>query len=84
MELNALYRLRQAQGVVGLADKHGPERLEAACKKALRAGDPTYRTIKGILAAGTESEGEEETARPPSAAAHLHGPERLFEIGGAK
>ena len=51
---NALYRLRAAQGVIGLADKHDPARLEAACAKAITAGDPSYRTIKGILAAGTE------------------------------
>ena len=49
---NALYRLRAAQGVIGLADKHDPARLEAACAKAIAAGDPSYRTVKGILAAG--------------------------------
>jgi hypothetical protein len=51
---NALHRLRSAQGVVGLADKHAPDRLEAACAKALAAGDPSYRTIKEILVAGLE------------------------------
>ena len=50
----ALYRLRAAQGVVGLADRHDPSRLEAACAKAITAGDPSYRTVKGILAAGTD------------------------------
>lgn len=78
MEVNALYRLRQAQGVVGLADKHGPERLEAACARALAVGDPSYRTVRGILAAGTEHEGE-DTQSPPAAPAHLHGPQRLFD-----
>ncbi len=58
MEVNALYRLRQAQGVVGLADKHGPERLDAACRRALAVGDPSYKTVQGILAAGTENDGE--------------------------
>ena len=52
---NALYRLRAAQGVIGLADKHDPGRLEAACAAAITAGDPSYRTVKGILAAGTET-----------------------------
>jgi hypothetical protein len=37
---SALYRLRSAQGVVGLADKHDPGRPEAACAKATAAGDP--------------------------------------------
>jgi len=84
MEVNALYRLRQAQGVVGLADKHGPERLDAACRKALAAGDPTYRTIKGILAAGVEHDQVEEPQSAPTAPAHLHGPDRLFDVEQAQ
>jgi hypothetical protein len=79
MEVNALYRLRQAQGVIGLADKHGAERLEAACARALAVGDPAYRTVRGILAAGTEHDGEEQPETPPAAPAHLHGPQRLFD-----
>jgi hypothetical protein len=34
---NALFRLRAAQGVLGLGDKHTPDRLEAACAKATTA-----------------------------------------------
>ena len=75
LEDNALYRLRAAQGVLHLADRHQPGRLEAACAKAAAAGDPSYRTVKGILAAGTEG-------APPAgdggAAAFLHGPDALF------
>jgi len=75
---NALFRLRAAQGVLGLADKHGPARLELACAKAIAVGDTTYRTIKGVLAAGLEA----DPAPPPTgdggAAAFLHGPSRLF------
>ena len=77
---NALFRLRAAQGVLGLGDKHAPARLEAACAKATTAGDPSYRTIKGILAAGTETT---QTARPTGdagAPAHLHGPDQLFAV----
>jgi hypothetical protein len=84
MEVNALYRLRQAQGVVHLSDTHGPERLEAACRRALRVGDPSYRTVKGILLAGTEHDGEEQSDIPPSAPAHLHGPQALFDIEVAR
>ena len=76
---NVLFRLRAAQGVLGLADKHDPGRLEAACAKATAAGDPSYRTIKGILAAGTET--ASTAARPggdAGAPAHLHGPAQLF------
>ncbi|HZD01460.1 MAG TPA: IS21 family transposase [Actinomycetes bacterium] len=78
LEVNALFRLRAAQGVLGLASRHGPDRLEAACATAIAVGDPSYRTVKGILAAGTE-----HTPTPPptgdgGAAAHLHGPSQLF------
>jgi transposase len=79
MEVNALYRLRQAQGVVHLADKFGAERLEAACRRALAVGDPSYKTVKGILVAGTEADGDQRANVAPSAPAHLHGPQVLFE-----
>lgn len=80
-ELNALHRLRSAQGVVRLAERYTPERLDAACARALAVGDPSYRTVKGILVAGTEHEGEPEPTAP-SAPAHLHGPAALFGIEG--
>jgi hypothetical protein len=45
--------------------------------RPVRAGDPSYRTIKGILAVGAKTD-----PIPPTtgggAAAHLHGPTRLF------
>lgn len=75
---NALFRLRAAQGVLGLADKHDPARLEAACAKATAAGDPSYRTIKGILAAGTEATPAARPRGDAGASAHLHGPAQLF------
>ena len=84
LEVNALFRLRAAQGVLGLRAKHSPTRLEAACAKAIAVGDPSYRTIKGILLAGTETAAE--TGQPPSQAAEvpafLHGPHALFEPPG--
>jgi len=78
MEVNALYRLRSAQGILGLRARHGQGRLEAACAKAITAGDPSYRTIKGILAAGLETEPAPPAAGDGGAAAFLHGPSRLF------
>jgi hypothetical protein len=79
MQVNALYRLRQAQGVVRLADAYDPARLDAACRRAIDVGDPSYKTVKGILAAGTEHD-DDPAQTPPSAPAHLHGPERLFDV----
>jgi len=72
---NALYRLRSAQGVIGLADKHDPSRPEAACAKALAAGDPSYRTVKGILAAGTEHDGVQLPLPGTGVPAWLRGPD---------
>ena len=67
-----------------LAERYSPERLNAACARALAVGDPSYRTVKGILAAGTESEPEPDADSASSAAsAHLHGPEALFGTGRA-
>jgi transposase len=79
LEMGALFRLRAAQGVLGLADKHGSARLEAACGKALAVGDPSYRTIRGILIAGLETEPPLASAGDGGAAAHLHGPAALFD-----
>lgn len=69
-----LYRLRSAQGIIGMADKHDPGRLEAACAKAIAAGDPSYRTVKGILVAGTERDQLPPEAGDAGAAAFLRGP----------
>ena len=82
LEDNALHRLRAAQGVLHLADKHQPGRLEAACAKAAAAGDPSYRTVKGILAAGTEQVPVTAPAGDGGAAAFLHGPGALFAADG--
>ena len=61
-ENQALHRLRSAQGVVGQADKHPAARLDAACRRAIEVGDPGYHTVKGILAAGTEHNGQPDPA----------------------
>jgi transposase len=77
LEINALHRLRSAQGIIGLAERYGIDRLDAACRRAIDVGDPSYRTVKGILKAGTEHDGR---AAPVTliAPAHLHGPAQLF------
>ncbi len=77
---NALYRLRSAQGVVGLAGRHDHGRLEAACAKALAAGDPSYRTIRGILAAGAERDALPAAAGDGGAAAFLRGPASFANV----
>lgn len=77
-EGGVMFKLRQAQGILGMRDKHTPNRLEAACRKALDAGDPSYRTIKGILALGAEADPVQRPTGDGGAAAFLHGPSLLF------
>ncbi|MGH3557962.1 MAG: IS21 family transposase [Mycobacterium sp.] len=74
MAVNAIHRLRSAQGVIAFRKTVGDRRLEAACARAIAVGDPSYRTVKGILAAGTELDGTIEPA-PPQSPAHLRGPQ---------
>ncbi len=62
-----LDRLRTAQAILHLADKHGGARLEAACRRALHFEDVGYGTIKRILVRGLEHEplpGEKPAPRP--------------------
>ncbi|MDQ1247719.1 MAG: hypothetical protein QG597_2090 [Actinomycetota bacterium] len=81
---NALFRLRAAQGILGLRAKYGHDRLENACAAALNAGDPSYRTIKGILAVGADTTHAQATAAGQRSAAtaavpaFLRGPDDLF------
>lgn len=82
LEVDALHRLRSAQGVIRLSERYDADRLDAACARALVVGDPSYRTVKGILAAGTEHEGGSLDS-VPRAPAHLHGPTALFDTSGA-
>jgi transposase len=83
---NALFRLRAAQGILGLRTRYGTDRLENACTAALAAGDGSYRTIKGILAAGADTAHLEEAAAGQRAAAtaavpaFLRGQDSLFAL----
>ena len=78
LAVNALFRLRAAQGVLRLVDRYGPDRLDAACGKAITVGDPNYRTVKGILVAGVEADPLPAASGDGGAAAFLHGPQQLF------
>jgi len=75
-QVNAIHRLRAIQGIIRLREKYGDARLDVACSRALEVGDPHYRTVKGILVAGTEhgedSPGHGDAPTPP---AMLRGPD---------
>jgi hypothetical protein len=51
-----LDHLRAAQGLLGLRERFGASRLEAACTRALKFGAPSYRTIKQILKEGFDQQ----------------------------
>jgi transposase len=77
---NAIHHLRAAQGILRLRDKHGLDRVEAACARAIEAGDPSYRTVKGILAAGTDTDnsiGESDGRHVAAVPAFLRGPDEF-------
>jgi len=59
-----LVNLRAAQGVLRLEKPYGAGRLEAACARALRFGNPRYRTVKTILAKGLDQVRGPEGATP--------------------
>ena len=55
-----LDRLRAAQGVVGLAKRYGPARLEAACARALYFENIQYRSVRMILEKGLDQSSDSE------------------------
>jgi hypothetical protein len=77
---HTLHRLRAVQGILGLADKFAAERVDAACRLALAAGDPSYKTVKGILSIGADTEpAPAQLTLVTPAPAHLRGPAGLFD-----
>ena len=64
-------RLRAAQGVLRLASRYGPTRLEAACVRALAHDSPHYRTVRTILVGGHDLRIEPTYEEP--APIYLHG-----------
>jgi hypothetical protein len=68
--VNAIHRLRAIQGIIRLRGTCGDARLDAACARALHVGDPNYRTVKGILVAGT-GRGDEPPDNPTPSCVRL-------------
>jgi hypothetical protein len=51
-------RLPMARRLLALRDRYGDERLEAACARAWRFDDPSYKTVKHILQQGLDQVAE--------------------------
>jgi hypothetical protein len=61
-----------------LSTNTGVSDWRPACARAIEVGDPSYRTIKGILIAGTEHAGDEPASGAAAAAgAFLRGPDEF-------
>jgi len=60
-----LNRLRAVQGILRMTQKYGPERLEAACRRALFFNELSYRTIKRILVNNLDKKGMPVSGRLP-------------------
>jgi len=78
---HALHYLRQCQGIIGLGEKYGSQRLDAACRVALAFADPAYRTIRNLLDKGIEGQSALPLAEgsAKTVGAYLHGPQALFD-----
>jgi hypothetical protein len=68
-----LDRLRTALGILKLAHKYGPRRLEAACTRALPYDDLAYAKLRRILERGLDQE-----PRTHASASKPLGPRPLF------
>jgi transposase len=66
-----LDRLPTAGRLLKLRHQAGEERLEAACARALAFDDPSYKTVKGILKNGLETEPPLETTTAAPARAFV-------------
>jgi transposase len=80
LDRHAQHYQRQARGVLRLADQYGMERLEAGCARARSFGDPSLRTIKGILERGLDQAAPVTTSRATLAGAFLRGPDALVFV----
>jgi len=64
-------RLRAARRLLRLGQRFSPQRLEAACARALRFDDPAYMTIKRILEQGLDRKELPSRAPTPPALAFV-------------
>jgi hypothetical protein len=80
LEDPVLDRLPSAGRLLRLRQRFGEERLEAACRRALTFGDPSYKTVKRILTQGLENEAEAIPVSLPSATTFAR---RADELVGA-
>jgi hypothetical protein len=57
-------------GIISLSKKFGPERVEAASRRALAIGGVSYTSLKSILVNGLDSKPLPEPVSPNEPVAH--------------
>jgi len=57
---------RSCLGILRLADRYGPERLEAAASRAHAMGADSYRSVRSILERGLDRLPEPDAVTPPA------------------
>jgi len=70
-------RYRAALGIIRLAGRHGAERAEAACARALRLRSCSYRSVESILRTGLDRQplpGDAPALAPHPAHDNVRGP----------
>lgn len=74
---------RSCLGLMSLAKRYGPERLGAACARALASGATSYSSVKSILAEGLDRVPLPSSAKlpPPPAHENLRGPRYWADEG---
>jgi len=61
---------RACMGIKRLGETYGPDRLEAACQRALAIQSPSYRSVKSILENGLDRKPLNAPSPEPPAIAH--------------
>jgi transposase len=75
-----LYRVPTAGRLVRLKNRYGTERLEAAAQRALWFEDPSYKTVKRILAEGLDQEETTMPVRMPPATTFARSADELVGV----
>jgi transposase len=57
---------RSCLGILRLAERYGPQRLEAACGRALACGARSYRSLRSILEHGLDGACDASAVVPPA------------------
>ena len=71
-EVRCQEKERSCLGVIRLGGRHGPERLEAAARRALATGCVSYRSLDSILRRRLDREPAAAPPATPPAAEHVN------------